>query len=160
MALFREVGGGDAVVDVEQCFGQLAEGVPDEGFWDRDRGVDGVEVVVCDELVEVAAVAVVHVDFRLAGAGDGGVDLNDAVVVAKEIFDDGEFLGDDRGVAGAARDNFAADHLLVVLPFQEMGAALSAGAEMFDPAVAGEIVPRGWFKGRTGVVLLGVCWAF
>ena len=116
-----------AVVQEGEGLGHLGEGVPEEGF--RDRGL--VRRVLVDEVVQVAAVAVFQVEFRVVGE-DAAVDERGDPLVGRE------HVSEDPNLDGQAAGNFdlgagLEDQELAVAASPDEGAgALASLGEVLD----------------------------
>lgn len=127
-----------AVMQEGEGLGDLDEGVPDEGF--RDLG--GVEEVLVDEVVQVAAVAEFQVEFDAvrvdAGVDEGG----DALVAGEEVAQDsdlkGEALGDDGSGFG---DGLTDQELAVAASADEGAGTLASLGEVLDRVVVILLIP-------------------
>jgi len=116
-----------AVVQEGEGFGELDEGVPEEGF--RDLG--GVVVVLVDEVLEVAAVAELEEELGSvredAGVGEGG----DPLVGWEEVAEDPDVDGEALGVFGFG-DGLEDQELAVAASADEGAGALASLADVLD----------------------------
>ena len=117
-------------MDVGEGFGELEEGVPDEGFGDV-VSLAGAGVVVFPEGDKVPAVAVVEVELGLEGVDEGGAEVYYAGVVGESVAEEMEF-GLRGSVVFCVGDYFADYEGASAAGFEEVGGALAAGTEVFD----------------------------